>query len=236
MIATFFNVFTVVLGGLIGTLFGNRIGAKYTDAIMTAIGLITVMIGVQSLVGSSNTLLVVVCLILGTVIGTALKIDDNLNKSGDFVKAKLSKTRLGQGRFTEAFVTCSMLFAVGTMTVIGSIQAGLNQNYDILITKSIMDFVSAIAFSSALGAGVLFAAVTVLVVQGSITLLAGVIAPVLTAEVVTEMSAVGGALFIAMAINLLNLRKEKIKVGDMLPGIFLPIIYFPLQGWLSGLM
>ena len=122
------------------------------------------------------------------------------------------------------------------MAVIGSIQAGLNKDYSILFAKSTMDFVSSIVFAAALGPGVFLSAVTVLVFQGAIALLAGLAAPVLSTEVVTEMSAVGGALFIGMAINLLGLREEKIKVGDMLPAIFLPILYFPLAELVSGLL
>jgi len=235
LIATIINAIAVIIGGFIGTVFGNRIGEKYTNAIMTAIALITMIIGIQSAVVTSNVLIVVICLIVGTVIGTALKIDYRLNNAGDAAKRMLQSTSIGKGPFSEALVTASMLFCVGSMTILGSIQAGLNQNYQIILTKSVMDFVSAIAFSSALGAGVIFACIPVLVIQGSITLLAGVVAPYLTAEVVTEMSAVGGALFIGMSINILGLREEKIKVGDMLPAIFMPIIYFPIANLISTL-
>ena len=151
------------------------------------------------------------------------------------MKEKLANTRFGGGHFAEAFVSTSILFCVGTMSVIGSIQAGLNKDYSILFAKSTMDFVSAIVFSAALGPGVFLSAVTVLVLQGGIALLAGVAAPVLSTEVVNEMSAVGGTLFIGMAINLLGLRQEKIKVGDMLPAIFLPVLHFPLAELVSGL-
>jgi len=235
LIATIVNAIAVIIGGFIGTVFGNRIGEKYTGAIMTAIALITIIIGVQGAVGTANILIVVICLIVGTVIGTALKIDQRLNNAGDAAKRLMQKTKLGKGPFSEALVTASMLFCVGSMTILGSIQAGLNHNYQIILTKSVMDFVSAIAFSSALGAGVIFAFIPVLVIQGSLTLLGGFVAPYLTAEVVTEMSAVGGALFIGMGINILGLRDEKIKVGDMLPAIFMPVIYFPIANLINGL-
>ena len=236
MIAQFVNAIAVIIGGLIGTVFGNRISEKYTNAIMTAIALITMIIGVQSAVVTSNVLIVVICLIAGTILGTALRIDDRLNNAGDAAKKLLQNTRIGKGPFSEALVTASMLFCVGSMTILGSIQAGLNHNYQIILTKSVMDFVSALAFSAALGAGVIFAFIPVLVIQGGITLLAGVVAPYLTAEVVTEMSAVGGALFIGMSINILGLRQEKIKVGDMLPAIFMPVLYFPIANFISSLI
>lgn len=228
MIATIVNVFTIVIGGLIGVTFGNRIGEKYSKGLMTVIGLITFTIGIQNVMGSKNTLVVVICLVLGTLIGMLLKLDDAINTSGDWLKEKLSRTRLGSGRFGEAFVTCTILFCVGTMTILGSIQAGLNHDYTILLTKSIMDFVSSLAFSAALGPGAILACVPVLLVQGMITLLAGVMEPILTTEVIAEMSAVGGAIFLGMSVNLLGLRRESVKVGDMLPAIFLPILYFPL--------
>ena len=121
------------------------------------------------------------------------------------------------------------------MAILGSIKAGLNQEYGILFTKSIMDFASAIAFSAALGPGVIFSAVPILIFQGAITLLAAVAEPFLTAEVITEMSAVGGPIFMGMSINLLGLREERVKVGDMLPAIFMPIVYFPVAAFVTSL-
>ena len=235
MLAVIVNAVAVIAGALVGIMCGSRIKERYTKAIMTCIALVTMVIGVQSAIVTDNILVVMGCLVLGTVIGTALHIDDFINTSADKMTGKLAVTRFGGGHFTEAFVSTSILFCVGTMTVIGSIQAGLNKDYSILFAKSAMDFVSSIVFAAALGAGVFLSAVTVLVFQGAIALLAGLAAPVLSTQVVTEMSAVGGALFIGMAINLLGLREEKIKVGDMLPSIFLPILYFPLVELVSGL-
>ena len=235
MLAVIVNVVAVIIGGLIGILCGSRIKERYTKAVMTCIALVTMVIGVQSAIVTSNILIVMVCLVLGTIVGTALHLDDRINGSGDKMKEKLAGTRFGGGHFAEAFVSTSILFCVGTMAVVGSIQAGLNKDYSILFAKSAMDFVSSIVFAAALGSGVFLSAVTVLVFQGAIALLAGLAAPVLSTQVVTEMSAVGGALFIGMAINLLGLREEKIKVGDMLPAIFLPILYFPLAELVSAL-
>lgn len=235
MLAVLINAVAVLFGGLIGSLFGNRIPEKYTKGIMLSISLVTIGIGVQSILQTQNILIVVLCIVAGTILGTALKLDERINNAADNVKRKLSGTKIGQGPFAEAFVTTSILFCVGTMTVIGSIQAGLNRDYSILLTKSVMDFFSSVAFSAALGPGVFFSALTVIVIQGALVLLAGVAAPLMSEQVVAEMSAVGGLLFLGMAINLLGLREEKIKVGDMLPGIFLPILYFPLAQWITGL-
>ena len=231
----FINVATVLIGSTIGLIFGSRIKENYTQGIMMAIALCTFVIGVQSAIQTSNILIVMVCLVIGTVIGVWLKLDDRMNGASDRIKERLKGTKLGKGPFAEAFMTTTMLFCVGTMTVIGSIEAGLNHHYDILIAKSIMDLMSSLIFAAALGAGVLLSAVSVLVIQGGIALLASVAAPILTTEVVTEMSAVGGTLFIGMAINLMGISHKHIKIGDMLPAIFLPILYFPLAAWIGGL-
>lgn len=236
MIATIVNCIAIVAGGLIGTIFGNRISEKYTKNIMTVMALITFIIGIQGAVGTSNVLIVVICMVLGTVVGTAMKLDDRINNSDKALKARFSDSKLFSGRFGDAFVTSTLLFGVGTMAILGSIKAGLSHEYGILFTKSIMDFTSAIAFSAALGPGVIFSFLPILVYQGGITLLAGVAEPYLTAEVITEMSAVGGPIFMGMAINLLGLREERVKVGDMLPAIFMPIIYFPVANFISSLL
>ena len=233
MIATVINAILIILGGTFGTVCGNKIPEKFTKGIITAMGLITMAIGIQNCAGITNTLMTVICLVVGTVIGSLIKLDDKINNSGDALKAKLAKTGLVKGKFSDGFVTCSVLFAVGTMTVLGSIRAGLNKDYSIILTKSVMDCASAVAFSAALGTGVIFSAIPVFVIQGFITLLAGVVQPILTTEVVAQMSAVGGPIFVGLAINLLGLRQESVKVGDMLPAIFLPIIFCPLAALLG---
>ena len=233
MIATVINALAIIAGGVTGSLFGNRISEKYTKGIMTVMALVTASIGVQCAVGSQNTLLMVLSLVLGTIAGTALKLDDRINSSGDMLKKRLAGTRLGGGRVGDAFVTSSVLFAVGTMAILGSIQAGLNRDYSILLTKSVMDFASAVAFSAALGPGVIFSAVPVFIFQGIITLLASSLQPILTPEAIAEMSAVGGTVFLGMACNLLELKKERVKVGDMLPAIFIPLLYYPLASLLG---
>lgn len=235
MLGTIVNCITIIVGGLIGSVFGSKIGERYTKPLMTVMGFATAVIGMQGALGTSNILIVIICLALGTLIGAALRLDDRINGSGDYIKTKLTGTKLGGGRFSDAFVTASLVFCVGSMAILGPIQAGLNHNYSILFTKSIMDFISSIAFSAALGPGVCFASVPILIVQGGITLLAGVVQPYLTEEVITEMTAVGGPIFLAMSVNLVGLREEPVKVGDMIPAIFLPILYFPIAKYFGVL-
>lgn len=235
MLGPVINTITVLIGGILGTLFGNAIKEKYSSAIIVAIGLMTFVLGIQFAIQTSDILIVMVCLVFGTLIGVALGLDDKMENAADNIKKRLKGTRFAQGRFADAFVTTTILFCVGTMTVVGSIKSGLEHDYSILITKSIMDCISATIFSSALGAGVLLSAISVLVIEGGIALLAGLCAPILTPEVVTEMSAVGGAMFIGLSINLIGISEKKIKVGDMLPAIFLPIIYIPVANWITSL-
>ena len=228
MFATIVNTITVIIGGTIGTLFGSRIRAEYSSGIMKVMGFITACIGIQGAAGTKNFLVVVLSLVIGTLIGMLLKLDDRIAGAGDWAKRKLAKTPLGKGPFGDAVVTCFMLFCIGSMTILGSIRAGLDHDYSILYTKSIMDLISSTAFASALGAGVIFAAVPLFLFQGLLTVLASLAEPVLTPEVINEMSAVGGPIFLAMACNIVGLGKEHFKVGDMLPGIFLPILFVPL--------
>ena len=228
MLATIVNVITVIIGGTIGTLFGNKIKPEYSKSIMTVMGFITACIGIQGAAATQSFLVVVLSMVIGTLIGMLLKLDDRINGAGDWAKRKLANTPLGKGPFGDAVVTCFMLFCIGSMTILGSIHAGLDHDYSILFTKSIMDLISSTAFASALGAGVIFAAIPLFLFQGALTLLASAAQPVLTPEVIHEMSAVGGPIFLAMACNIIGIGDRHFKVGDMLPGIFLPIVFVPL--------
>lgn len=228
MLGTIINTVAVLIGGTLGCLFGGRINERYSGGIMKVMGFITACIGVQSAAGTKSFLVVVLSLVFGTLIGMLLKLDDRIAGAGDWAKSRLAGTPLGKGPFGDAVITCFMLFCVGSMTILGSIRAGLDHDYSILYTKSVMDFISSLAFASALGAGVVFAAVPLFLFQGLLTILAGLAEPVLTPEVINEMTAVGGPIFLAMACNIIGLGKEHFKVGDMLPGIFLPIVLVPL--------
>lgn len=228
MLGTIVNTVAVVIGGTLGCLFGGRINARFSGGIMKVMGFITACIGVQCAAGTKSFLVVVLSLVFGTLIGMLLKLDDRIAGAGDWAKGKLAGTPLGKGPFGDAVITCFMLFCVGSMTILGSIRAGLDHDYSILYTKSVMDFISSLAFASALGAGVVFAAVPLFLFQGLLTVMASLAEPVLTPEVINEMTAVGGPIFLAMACNIIGLGKEHFKVGDMLPGIFLPIALVPL--------
>lgn len=232
MLATIINVVLVLIGSAIGLLFKNIISEKLMSIITHALGLCVLGIGISNMISTENMLCVIVCMVLGTAIGHAINIEGKLERGGDLLRSKVEKGD-GSSRFTEGFVNAALLFCVGAMAITGSIEAGLNHNYEIIVSKGVIDGVTAISFAATMGIGVAFSVIPVLVYQGLITLLAAWVGPLLPAAVITEMTAVGGTLIVAIAINMLDLGKVKIKVGNMLPAMFLPIVYIPLVNWLS---
>ena len=235
MPAVLVNTATVLVGSLIGILFRNRLKESLRNAVMKALGLCTMLIGISSAIATQNLLCVILCMVVGTVIGELLKIDDGIEHAGDAIKAKLMKGNGSSGNrsmesFTDGFVSASILFCIGSMTIMGSLEAGIRHDYSIIYAKSMMDFVSSMAFGAAMGFGVTCSAAFVLVFQGTLTLLAGVLGSALSEAAVTEMSAVGGVILLGMALNMLECSKERIKVANMLPAIFLPILWVAVLG------
>ena len=235
MLAVFVNVITVLVGSTIGILFRKKIRDTYTKAIISALALVTIVIGVTSAVTTQNLLCVIVCMAVGTLLGELLRLDDRINGAGDFLKRKVLKGKAESSRFTEGFVSACILFCVGSMTIMGSLEAGVNHNYSIIFAKSALDFVSSMMFGAAMGIGVTFSAAFVLVFQGALTLLASLVSPYLSQAVITEMTAAGGTILIGMGLNMLELSPVRVKVANMLPAIFLPIAYIPLANWISTL-
>ena len=186
------------------------------------------------MLGTQDTLCVIVCMVIGAILGNALDIERRLEGAGDLIRKRVVKEE-GNSRFTEGFVNAALLFYVGAMAITGSIEAGLNHNYEIIISKGVIDGVTSISFAATMGIGVAFSVIPLFLYQGGITLLAGWIGPYLPDAVVTEMTAVGGTLIVAIAINMLDLGKVKIKVGNLLLAMFLPIVYIPAANWLAGL-
>ena len=235
MIAVLVNTATVLLGSAIGLLFRNRIREKFTKAVVSALALVTVLIGLDSALDTANILCVIVCMVIGTTVGEWIRIDERIDGAGDFLKTKIMKGRASDSRFTEGFVTACIVFCVGSMTIMGSLESGIHGNHSIIYAKSALDFASSMMFAAAMGWGVPFAALFVLLFQGALTFLAGVVSPYLSAAVVTEMSAVGGTILVGMGINMLEIGPKRIKVANMLPAIFLPIAYLPLAEWIVSL-
>ena len=224
MIAAIVNAVVVVLGGLLGLRLGGRLREEHTRTIMSGLGICTMVIGITSAIETSNILIVIVCLVAGTILGEVLKIEHRLDGIGDWLKAKVLKSN--SSSFTEGFVAASLLFCVGSMAIMGIFDAGLRGDYHTIYAKSALDCVASVTFSATMGVGVLFSGASVLLYQGALTLLASVVEPFLSDPVVREMSAVGGVLLIGTGMNIVGLTKEKIKVGNMLPSMFLPVLWF----------
>ena len=235
MLATVINVVLVLVGSAAGLLFKNLISDRLTTALTRALGLCTLGIGISNMTGTRDMLCIIVCMVVGTAIGHAVDIEARLESAGDLLKAKLVKEN-SNSRFTEGLVTAFLLYCVGAMSITGSIEAGLNHNYKIIISKGVLDGVTSVSFAAAMGIGVAFSVVPMLLYQGGITLLAGWVGPYLPEAVITEMTAVGGALIVALSVNMLGLGREKIKVGNMLPAMFLPIAYIPLAERLGSFL
>lgn len=234
MLAVFVNMAAVLLGSALGLLWKGRFSPRTGSALMKCLGLCTLGIGFSALLGTADTLCVILCMVLGTLLGEWIDIEKRMEGLGEALKKKLMKKDTGENRFVEGFVTATVVYCVGAMAINGSIAAGIEGDYSILLTKSVMDGVSSITFAAAMGPGVLCAVIPILVYQGGLTLLAGVVGPYLSAAVITEMSAVGGAIIIGIGLNLLELGREHIRVSNMLPAIFLPILYVPLSAFLTG--
>lgn len=221
MLGTIVNVITIISGSFVGILLRKGIRDEYKETIMNGIGLAVVIIGISGGINSNNTVLVIASIVLGSIIGEIIGIEHRLDLLGNSMQKKFSR---GDSNFSKGFVTASLVYCIGAMAIVGSLESGLGGNHDTLFAKSILDGISAIIFASTLGIGVAFSAIPVFLYQGAITLLANSVKDILTPDVVMEMSAVGGILILAIGINILGIKK--IKVGNMLPAIFIPIIYY----------
>ena len=232
MFAVFVNMALVLVGSAVGLLLKNRFSERMGQAVMKGLGLCTIGIGMSSLLGGKDTLCTIICVALGTILGEWLNIEKGMDDLGELLRRKLIKGE-GNSRFVEGFVNATVLYCVGAMSINGAIAAGINGDYSILISKSVMDMVSSITFAAAMGIGVPFAVIPILLYEGGLTQLAGVVGPYLSAAVITEMSAVGGAIIVGIGLILLGASKEGIRVSNMLPAIFLPIAYVPLANWVA---
>ncbi len=219
MLGVIVNVGTVLLGSLVGLFLKRGIPEKVTEALMIGIGLCTLFIGISGALQGENTLVLILSMAIGTVIGTLLDIDRQLNRLAAYVETRF-KQKDGQVTVAEGFVTASLLFCVGAMTIVGSLQAGLTGDCEMLYTKATLDLISSCVLSASLGIGVLLADAFVLVFQGGLVLLAGFIAPFLTDYAIGEMTCAGSVLIIALGLNLIGVTK--IKVANYLPVILIP--------------
>lgn len=223
MIGTIVNSVAVVIGCLIGFLIKGRLKTNISNTIMSGLGLCVLYIGVSGALKGEDTLLMIICIVIGALIGELIDIDKWLSRLGEIIERKVNKVGKSNISIAEGFVSASLLFCVGAMAIVGALESGLKGNHDTLFTKSILDGISSIIFTSSLGIGVIFSAVTVFIYQGAITLGAGILSGVLSTTVITNMSAIGGLLIVGLGFNMLGVTK--IKVANLLPAIFLPILF-----------
>ena len=223
MLGVLVNVITVVIGSLVGLLFKKGIPERVSKAVMLGLGACSLYIGISGSLCGENVLILIVSVVLGAISGTLLDIDGAINRLAEKVENKFKKEGK-KSSVAEGLVTSTLLFCVGSMTVTGSIQAGLTGDNSILITKAMLDLVASMMLASSLGIGVLLSAVTVFVIQGGLVLLAGVLAPFMSAGAINEMTCAGSLLIIMLGTNLMGMTK--IKVADYLPAILIaPILY-----------
>ena len=223
------NTGTVLAGSLLGLLFKKGIPEKVSRAVMIALGLFTLYIGIDGALGTQSPLIVVASLVLGAIVGTLLNIDGAINRLGLWAERKFKRGDGETVSIAEGFMTASLLFCVGAMTVNGAIEAGVQGKNTLFYTKALMDLCSSMMLAAGLGLGVMLSAAFVLVFQGLLVLLAGWIAPVLTPAAIAEMTAAGSLIMVGLGLNLLGVTK--IKVADYLPAI----VFAPVICWIVSL-
>lgn len=219
------NTLTVMLGSLLGMTFKKNVPEKYTNAVMTGLGVCTIYIGIAGALSAgsavdANPVMPIIAIALGVLIGTILDIDGKLVKIGELVESKFSKQ--SKGKIAEGFISACLLFCVGSMTIVGGINAGILGDNTLYFTKSVLDFVSSIVLSVSYGLGVFLSSIFVFVFQGSIVLASTLIEPLLTDHMIAEMNCVGNLLIVIIGFNLMGITK--IKVADFLPSILIALL------------
>lgn len=223
MLGVAVNSIAVVVGSLLGLLFKKGIGEKLSSAVMVGVGLCTIYIGIDGLGGGVNPIVAVVAIVIGVIVGTIIDIDRGMNRLGDLLSKKLSKN--GENNFTKGFVSASLLFCVGAMAIVGSIESGLTNNHTTLFTKSILDFVSAIMFASSFGIGTLFSIIPLTIYQGAIAICAGFLDPVLTDGAISAISCTGSVVIMGLGLNIAGV--SNFKIANFIPAIFFsPFIFY----------
>ncbi|AGK61970.1 Uncharacterized membrane protein, possible Na+ channel or pump [Archaeoglobus sulfaticallidus PM70-1] len=220
MIGTIINSVTIVVASLFGMFIGSRLNPKLKESLMRVLGLVVVVIGLKMALLTDEVVILVGSILLGTAIGEVIGIESKLESFGRSVERRFEGSK-----FAEGFVSTTLLYCVGSMAVVGSIQEGLTGDYSLLLTKSLLDGFASIALASTLGIGVMFSSISVLVYQGSLTLLAGHISALMTEKIIAEITATGGVLIVAIGLRLMELID--LKPGNMLPSLLInPIILF----------
>lgn len=232
MLGTIVNALAIIAGGITGLLFSRGIPEHYKVTVQNGVGLSVVLIGIKSALVADNLLVVIISIVIGSICGELARIENRLEQLGNYLEKNVANRNgdTGESTFAKGFVTASLVFCVGSMAIVGSLESGLTGNHQTLFAKSVLDGVTSIIFASTMGLGVVFSAVAVFIYQGAITLTAVFMKSFLVATTVQEMTSAGGLLILAIGLNMLGLTR--IRVGNMLPAIFMPLLYFALKQWL----
>lgn len=224
LVGTLVNTGAVLAGSLLGLLLGNILPERLRDTVMKGLGLCTLFVGIEGMLDGSNALTTIISIAVGAVIGELCDLDGHLNRFAEGLERRLKKGREGTPSLAEGFVTASLVFCVGAMTIVGALNDGLTGNHEMLFTKSTLDFVSSIIFASSLGLGVMLSAAAIFTIEGGIACLASLVSPILqqNPDTVPEMTVVGSVLIVGISLNLLGVTK--LKVMNYVPAIFLPIL------------
>ncbi|NFG60457.1 MULTISPECIES: DUF554 domain-containing protein [unclassified Clostridium] len=229
MFGTIVDSISIICGCLIGLLLKGKLTEKISSTIMSGLALCALYIGISGALKGEDTLQIILCIAIGSLIGEIIDIDKRLNYLGEIMANRLNyknvdeKETKNEVSIAEGFVAASLLFCVGAMAIVGSLESGLRGDHTILFAKSVLDGVSSIIFSSSLGIGVMLSSVVVFIYQGIITVLANSLSAILNDVIISNMSSVGSILIIGLALNILGV--SKIKVANMIPAIFIPIIF-----------
>ena len=227
MLGTIVNAVAIIAGSLLGLLFSKGIPENYKEIILSGVGLSVILIGIRSALVSDNLMIIIFSVILGALLGEGLKIEKKLENLGAFLESKVTAKSDDSKSFARGFVTASLVFCVGSMAIVGSLESGLTGNHQTLFAKSVLDGVTSIIFASAMGLGVMFSSLAVLVYQGILTITAVFMKSFLVPETIQQMTSVGGLLIMAIGLNMLKVTA--IRVGNLIPAIFLPLVYFALR-------
>lgn len=223
MLGTIVNTAMIAIGSLIGLFLTGGISKRFNDIIMKALGLSVFYIGISGSLKSTDTLLLILSLIIGAILGEWIDVDKALNRIGQTIENRFKKWNKG-GNIAEGFVSASLLFCVGSMAIVGSIQSGLEGDHTMLFIKSMLDGITSIIYTSSMGIGVIFSGVAVFLYQGSITLAASFLGNILQDTEIANITGIGSILIMGLGLNLLGITK--IKVANFLPAVFIPMIYY----------
>lgn len=228
MLGTLINITAIIAGSAAGLLLKSSLPEKISKIVFQGIGLVTIFFGIDMASRSQNWVIMILSVVSGAVTGQLLNLDAHMNRVGE----KLNKSlKINHQRFTEAMVTAFLLFCMGSMTVLGALEEGMNRNPELLIAKSVMDGFSSIALTAAMGIGVMFSVIPLLIYQGGITLFAGSLENVLADTLLLEITAAGGILMIGMGFNILDIKK--IPVLNLLPSLLMAVVFYFLTGLLG---